>query len=56
MKRALFGCALGLLVPCVALAVSTKSFVIDTSEAFEKGKLEGTASHQGGKLTRGVAT
>jgi outer membrane protein assembly factor BamB len=56
MKRALVLCALGLMLPGAALAVTTKSFVVDTSEAFEKGKLEGTASHAGGKLTASVAT
>jgi outer membrane protein assembly factor BamB len=56
MKRLLVLCALGLALPCAALAVSTKSFVIDTSEAFEKGKLEGTASHAGGKLSASVTT
>jgi hypothetical protein len=56
MKRVLWLSALGLLVPAAALAVSTKSFVVDTSEAFEKGKLEGVASHGSGKLTRGQTT
>jgi hypothetical protein len=56
MKRLLGALALGLAVPCAALAVSTKSFVVDSSDAFEKGKLEGTASHSTGRLTRGSAT
>ncbi len=56
MKRALVLCALGLALPGAALAVTTRSFVVDTSEAFEKGKLEGAASHAGGKLTASVAT
>src|SRR4051812_46510735 len=56
MKRALAVMALGLALPAAALAVSTKSFVVDTSDAFEKGKLEGVASHASGKLTRGLTT
>ena len=53
MKRALAWLAGCLLVPSAVLAVSTKSFVIDTSEAFEKGKFEGTASHtRGGSRAR----
>lgn len=39
------------LAPCVGLAIGTKSFVIDTSEAFEKGTLKGTAAHGSGMLT-----
>ena len=45
-----------LLVPSVGLAVSTKSFVIDTSEAFEKGTLKGTAARSSGTLTTSIAT
>lgn len=48
---------LGLLVvPSAALAVATKSFVIDSSEAFEKGTLKGTAAHSSGKLTGALNT
>ncbi|MDB4986266.1 MAG: hypothetical protein JWN04_1444 [Myxococcaceae bacterium] len=55
MKRSTQGLfAALLLVPSVGLAVSTKSFVIDTSEAFEKGTLKGTAAHSSGRLTRGI--
>ena len=55
MKRAL--CALlCMFVPSAGLAVSTKSFVIDTSEVFEKGKLEGVASYSSGRLTGGLVT
>jgi hypothetical protein len=43
-----------LAVPSIGLAVSTKSFVLDTSEAFEKGTLKGTAAHSSGKLTRAL--
>jgi hypothetical protein len=43
-----------LIAPSVGLAVSTRSFVIDTSPAFEKGTLTGTASYSSGKLTRAV--
>ncbi len=42
---------LGLLAE-TGRAVSTRSFVIDTSEAFEKGTLKGTASYASGKITR----
>lgn len=56
MKRALAWLTGCLLVPSAVLAVSTKSFVIDTNEAFEKGKFEGTASHSRGVLTRGLST
>jgi outer membrane protein assembly factor BamB len=56
MNRAFVWCALALMVPGAALAVSTKSFVIDGNDAFEKGKLEGTASHASGRLTRGSTT
>ncbi|MFT3927597.1 MAG: hypothetical protein QM778_34005 [Myxococcales bacterium] len=56
MKRALAWLAGTLLVPSAVLAVSTKSFVIDTNEAFEKGKFEGAASHSGGTLTRGMSS
>jgi sugar lactone lactonase YvrE len=42
-------------VPSLALAVSTRSFVIDTSEAFDKGKFDGVVSHEDGRLTRGPA-
>lgn len=45
-----------LLVPSVGLAVSTKSFVIDTSEGFEKGTLKGTAAYSSGKLTASIDT
>jgi len=45
-----------LLVPSVSLAVSTKSFVLDTSDAFEKGTLKGAAAHASGKLTRAVSS
>ncbi len=56
MKRALAWITGCLLLPSAVLAVSTKSFVVDTNEAFEKGKFEGTASHTRGVLTRGMAT
>jgi len=58
MKRStLWGLATLLLsMPTVGLAVSTKSFVIDTSEAFEKGTLKGAAAHSSGKLTRAVSS
>lgn len=42
------------LGPGAVLAVSTKSFVIDTSDAFEKGTFQGTAAHASGKLTRAL--
>jgi hypothetical protein len=45
-----------LCVPGVCLAVSTRSFVLDTSEAFEKGTLKGAAAHASGKLTRAVSS
>ena len=45
-----------LLVPAAGQAGGTRSFVVDTSDAFEKGKLEGVASHAAGKLTRAAAT
>ncbi len=53
MKRWLIA---GLLVPSAALAVSTKSFEIDTSEAFEKGTVEGAAIDSSGTVTRSVQT
>jgi hypothetical protein len=60
MKRALgwlLPCLLpALLTPRLALAGGTQSFVIDTSEAFEKGKLEGSAVLGDGRVTRAVAT
>jgi outer membrane protein assembly factor BamB len=56
MKRALAWLSPLLVVPSLALAVSTQSFVIDSADAFEKGKLEGAAVHGDGKLTRAVAT
>jgi hypothetical protein len=56
MKRALAWLAGCLAVPSTVLAVSTKSFVIDSVEAFEKGKLESIASHGSGKLTRAVSS
>jgi outer membrane protein assembly factor BamB len=43
------------LAPGVGLAVGTKSFVIDTSDAFEKGTLKGTAAHASGMLTAAPA-
>jgi outer membrane protein assembly factor BamB len=46
----------GLLLPAAALAVTTKSFVVDTSEAFEKGTVEGAAVDSSGKVTRSVQT
>lgn len=56
MKRALVWLTAGLCVPSAVMAVSTSSFVIDTAETFEKGKLEGTAVHASGMLTRAVTT
>jgi hypothetical protein len=56
MKRALAWLLPTLLAPGLALAVSTQSFLIDSSDAFEKGKLEGAAVHGDGKLTRAVTT
>jgi hypothetical protein len=63
MKRPLARLLPWLLIPATALlplpdarAGGTQSFVIDTSEAFEKGKLEGTAAHGDGRLTRSVST
>lgn len=57
MKRSsvcwLAGC---LLAPSIGLAVSTKSFVIDTSDGFEKGTLKAAAAHSSGKLTRAVSS
>jgi len=55
MKRAV-GALVCLLVPSAVLAVSTKSFVIETSDAFEKGKLEGTASYASGRLAGALTT
>ncbi|MDB4974704.1 MAG: hypothetical protein JWN48_3045 [Myxococcaceae bacterium] len=57
MKRSTLGwLATLLMVPSVGLAVSTRSFVLDTSDAFEKGTFKGTAAHSSGKLTRGIDT
>jgi hypothetical protein len=56
MKRRLGWLLPWLLVPASALAGGTQSFVIDTSEAFEKGKLEGTAVLGEGKVTPAPAT
>ncbi len=56
MKRALLWLTAALAVPSAVLAVSTKSFVFDSSEAFEKGKFEGTAYQSRGALTRGIRT
>jgi hypothetical protein len=41
-----------LALPGAAYAVSTKSFLVDTSDAFEKGKLEGAAVDSSGTVTR----
>ena len=46
----------GLLVSSTALAVSTKSFVVETSDAFEKGTVEGASVDSSGKVTRSVQT
>ncbi|HEX5657668.1 MAG TPA: PQQ-binding-like beta-propeller repeat protein [Polyangiales bacterium] len=46
----------GLLFPAAALAVSTKSFVVDASAEFEKGTVEGAAIDSSGKVTRSVQT
>jgi outer membrane protein assembly factor BamB len=43
-----------LALPGVAYAVSTKSFVVDTSDAFEKGTVEGAAIDSSGTVTRSV--
>ncbi len=56
MKRALLWLTVVLAAPSAVLAVSTKSFVFDTSDVFEKGKFEGTAYQSRGTLTRGVKT
>lgn len=56
MKRALLWLTVCLSVPSAVLAVSTKTFVFDTSDAFEKGKFEGTAYQSRGALTRGIST
>ena len=56
MKRVLAWLLPTLLGPGLASAVTTQSFVIDTSDAFEKGKLEGAAVHADGKLTRAVTS
>jgi len=54
MSRAIAWLLPGLLTPALALAVTTQSFLLDTSEAFEKGKLEGAAIYGDGRVTRGV--
>jgi hypothetical protein len=55
MKRSTLGwLSMLVLCPSVGLAVSTKSFVVDTSEGFEKGTLKGTAVYSSGKLTRSI--
>ncbi|HEY6879021.1 MAG TPA: hypothetical protein VI299_13435, partial [Polyangiales bacterium] len=47
----------GLLAfPGAAIAVSTKSFEVDTSDAFEKGKVEGTAVYSSGTVMRAPQT
>jgi len=56
MKRALCALASCLALPSVVLAISTKSFVIETSDAFEKGKLEGVASYSTGRLKGALST
>ena len=56
MKRVLAWLLPTLLGPGLASAVTTQSFVIDTSDAFEKGKLVGAAVHADGKLTRAVTS
>jgi len=57
MKRTTVWLLAGLFaVPSATLAVSTKSFVIDTSDGFEKGTLKGVAAHASGKLTRALST
>jgi hypothetical protein len=56
MKRVLVWLVPALLAPAVALAVGTQSFLIDTGEAFEKGKLDGAAVHADGKVTRAIPT
>jgi outer membrane protein assembly factor BamB len=56
MKRVLVSLLTAVVAPAVALAVTTQSFLIDTNEAFEKGKLEGTAVHADGKITRALPT
>lgn len=56
MKRVFAWLLPGLLAPAAAFAVTTQSFVIDTSESFEKGKLEGTAVHGDGRVTRAITT
>jgi outer membrane protein assembly factor BamB len=43
-----------LAVPVAAHAVSTRSFVVDTSDAFEKGTVEGAAVYSSGKVVRAV--
>lgn len=56
MKRVFAWLIPSLLAPAVAAAVATQSFVVDTSDGFEKGKLEGTAVHGDGKVTRAITT
>jgi hypothetical protein len=56
MKRLLVWLSPALLAPALALAAGTLSFQLDSSEAFEKGKLEGTAVHNDGRVTRAVPT
>jgi outer membrane protein assembly factor BamB len=56
MKRVLLWLVPALLAPAAALGVTTQSFLIDTSDAFDKGKLEGTAVHTDGKVTRAIPT
>jgi hypothetical protein len=45
-----------LFLPSAVFAVATKSFLLDTSEAFERGTLKGTAAHSSGKLTRALSS
>lgn len=52
----LLAAAGSLLAARPARAGGTKSFVVDDSATFEKGKLQGVASHASGRLTRAAST
>ncbi|HEX6245138.1 MAG TPA: hypothetical protein VFZ61_29655 [Polyangiales bacterium] len=56
MKRALVWLLPLVLTPAAARAGGTDSFVINSADAFEKGKLEGTAVLSEGKLTPALST
>lgn len=57
MRRvAMTAAALCLGLPTAVVAVSTRSFVVDSSDDFKAGELQGAAVHSDGRLTRGVRT